>query len=103
MQRHSGKHEVALGRMLMEGAAHRLRWANTFGQRLSHVAQRISRTTGNDEFAFRQQRSGLAPFCKVEESVNSYQKEKPVRFFKSLFQASNCIDRIIRGFNCVVS
>jgi len=79
----------------MKRTSHRRRRPQIFRQGLGHVPQRISGTAGHDEIAFRQKRARLAPFRNVAEGVHSDQEKKSVRFFESLFQASNCIDRII--------
>ena len=97
----SFQNQIAGCGLLLKRLRHFRARAQTFGQGVGYVGQRISRTVGYDELAFAEQRFGLMPFGDVGKSVHADQEEESVAGFERLLQPPDCVDRVVRLFALV--
>src|SRR5262249_46723609 len=80
VQCHTRKHEIARRRLLLKGFCHGGRGTQPVRQGFGDIAQRKSRTAGDDKRALSKQRLGIMPFGNLAKGVNSDDEKEAVRF-----------------------
>ena len=79
---HAGQHKVSRGGLLLKWAGRLRARAQTFGQGVGDIGERVAWPARDDEFALAEQRLRLMPLGDVGEGVNSDQQEKAIRFLE---------------------